>query len=375
MKLRLGLAALAAAGLLIGAQGAQAASAPPARPATSSPFALNDPFALNGVSCVGNSLCVAVGTQPGTGFVALAEQWNGKAWRIIPNPSGWDDEEITCGSLTFCLRAVSGPGGTTPQVVWNGRAWRRFKPQPPAGARDLTCLSPKFCLGIPVGPSASPGGVEVYWTGGTTWREMPGTNAGCGGAWCAIGGFSCGSTTNCSDSGSYCGDSDCDSGVFGYTDVWNGTTWTDSTNHGPGFGGAESCAGRSFCMTLDAPKLAAVSNNWSKSWQSAATHLAASCLLAKCTGSAFPACGSPHFCLVLPSTHPAGMLIWNGTKWGVSKLALIGGHLPTLNNLACGSPTNCMVTGAYQPNPRTAPQPLVEHWNGKTWKITPIAKP
>jgi hypothetical protein len=372
MKMRLLLAAAAlATGLISGAQGALAASAAPARPAASSPFA------LTGVSCVGNSLCVALGSQPGKGFVALTEQWNGKTWRIIPNPSGWLNEVLTCGSLTFCLRAVTGPQHKSLLRVWNGRAWRRFGPQPPSGTVSVTCLSPKFCLGAPSGPRTSPGGLELDWTGGSSWRYMPGTGAGCGGAFCKVDALGCGSATVCWDSGTRCGDFHCKSGIFDYTDVWNGTTWSDSTNDGPGFSGPEACAGRSFCLILDAPKLAAVSNDWGMTWQSAATHLAASCRVAKCDpgGSAFPSCGSPHFCMAMPSGNSTGILIWNGTKWGVSKLAQIGGHLPKVNDLACGSPTNCMVSGSYQPNPHTAPKPVAEHWNGKTWKVTPIKKP
>jgi hypothetical protein len=367
VKIRLLLAAFAAVGLVSGGQAvlAASASAASARPAASSTVTLDV------VSCTGNSFCLASGFVRGEGVAPLAEVWNGKTWRIIPNPPGFGGE-ITCSGLTFCLAATF-KGRSQVELAWNGKTWRRFSPQPPPG--NFTCLTPKFCLGIT--SLASGVNVEVYWTGGTSWPEMPGTNAGCGGAWCGVTQFSCGSTTNCFDEGSYCGDSDCDSGTFDYTDVWNGITWTDRTSAGPDFTGPESCAGRSFCMILDSPKQAAVSNNWSKTWQSAATHLAASCRLANCTftGSAVPVCASPHFCLALPSQNPLGILIWNGTKWGVSKLALIGGHRPKITGLACGTPTNCMASGTYQRAPRATPQPEFEHWNGKTWTVTPIKKP
>jgi hypothetical protein len=271
-SVKLVLAAAVAASLIAGlGGGAQAA----VRAARASQVA--SPPVLLSVRCIGGSFCYATGSQPGHG--QLAEEWNGKAWRIIPNPKH--------GSLFTC------------------------------------------------------GGV------------------------------------NCQDSGSYCGDDDCDDGIFDYTDIWNGTTWSDSTESpSPGFGGAQACAGRAFCMVFDPPDQAAITNDWSATWQGASAHLAASCRhLASCTEPALLACGSSHSCLATTSQNPGATLVWNGAKWGVSKLLLVSGHAPKLTSLSCGGPRNCMATGTYQLNPRGAVRLIVEHWNGKSWKVTPIQKP
>ncbi len=129
-------------------------------------------------------------------------------------------------------------------------------------------------------------------------------------------------------------------------------------------------------MNLRLPDSASISNDWGKTSHSASVHLAASCRkLAGCTFSTRTVCASSRFCMALPGQDPTGALVWNGAKWGIARLALISGHLPKLTNLACGSPRNCVATGTYQLNPRSAPKPIAEHWNGKAWQVTRIANP
>ncbi|HET7013353.1 MAG TPA: hypothetical protein VFI65_05565 [Streptosporangiaceae bacterium] len=360
MKVRLFLTAALAAILISGAQGALAASS--ARSVGAAPVV----FSIS--SCSGNSFCLATGIRPGHGAVPFIEMWNGKAWRIIANPSGFNGN-VTCGTPTFCLAAGSTPKSRSAEFQWTGKAWRRFKPTPPVP--NIGCLSAKFCValnGIDVYND------EVYWTGGTTWQTMPQSGVGCGGAWCQIDEFGCASATLCWDTGDYCGDSDCDNGTFNWNDLWTGTTWADDTN--VGFGVGEACAGRSFCMNLHLPDSASISDDWGKTWQNASGQLAASCRkLARCTFPTRAVCASTHFCLALPGQDPTGALIWNGAKWGIARLTQIAGHLPKMDGLVCGSPTNCMASGTYQRTPRGAAQPAVEHWNGKSWSIIPIAKP
>jgi hypothetical protein len=322
-------------------------------------------------SCTGSSFCLATGSysKPGHPYIPVLERWNGKAWRIIPNPSGFEGQ-ISCGGPSFCLAVVASKGHPARDVQWNGRAWRSFKPQPP-DLGDVRCVSPTFCVTL---NSAEYPFEYVGWNG-KTWTVMPPGSTGCGGAWCTDGTPACASATDCSDSGSYCGDSDCDDGIYYFYDTWNGTAWIQ-TPAGPGFGGDEACAGKSFCLQLDPPSHAAITSNWGNTWQNAATNLAPACRhLASCALPADPACGSPRFCVALPSADPTAALAWNGAKWGVKPLARVRGHLPDLTSLACGSPGNCVATGTYQLTPRSTPKPVAEHWNGKVWQVTPVPIP
>jgi hypothetical protein len=329
------------------------------------------PPVLEVQSCTGSSFCLATGSysKPGHPYIPVLERWNGKAWRIIPDPSGFEGQ-ITCGGPSFCLAVVSAPKDSARDVVWNGRAWRAFKPQPP-DAGDVSCVSATFCVTL----NSSQYPSEYVGWNGKTWQDMTQDSGGCGGAWCTYNHPTCASATDCSDSGTYCQDSDCDGGLIYFSDTWNGTTWNQSHENGPGFGGSTACAGRSFCLVLDPPN-AAITNDWGNSWHSATANLTTACHhLASCALPADPACGSPHFCLALPSANPTASLVWNGAKWGVKALALVSRHLPDLTNLACGSPRNCVATGTYQITPRSAPRPVAEHWNGKSWQVTPVVIP
>jgi hypothetical protein len=369
MKVRLALAAWVAAGavaaLVAGLGGtAQAALAHPETAA---------PPVLYVQSCTGGSFCLATGTysKPGERYAPLAEEWNGKTWRIFPGPSGfWGP--ITCTGLSFCLASGRSPQGHNQEDVWNGKTWRKFTALPPNPF--VLCVSPDFCVAL--NDDEPPSG-EMYWTGGSQWQAMPGTSAGCGGAWCDITSLNCVSATNCQDAGNYCGDSDCDDGTYNYTDVWNGLTWTDSTSQpGPGFGGMQACAGRAFCLTLNPPRQAAITNDWGNSWHSASAHLTTACRhLVRCISPGLLACGSPWFCLALPAQHPVGSLVWNGTEWGFARLALVSGHLPKFTNLSCGSSRNCVATGTYQLSARSTPRLVAEHWNGKAWQVTQLVVP
>jgi hypothetical protein len=350
---RLLLAAGATLALAAGL-GGQAVQAAPAGPrAAARPV-------ISVQSCTGASFCLLTGFRPADRGAPFIELWNGKTLRLIPNPAGYRGQ-ITCGGPTFCLAVANPPLG---EVRWNGKAWKKFSPQPPNF--DITCTSPTFCA-----TSNDENDIDgTYWNG-KVWQDMPEENgvAGCLGAFCSTESFGCASATICWSSGQYCGTDECDDTLF-WQDIWNGTTFVPGPDlTGPGTD--DACTGRAFCLMLDPPQ-ATITDNW---FRDASVNLATACRhLSSCAQPTRPACGSPHFCLALPGPDPSGALAWDGKKWGVVKLALVRGRRPKLTSLACGSPANCFATGTYQISPRDLAQPVAEHWNGKAWKVTAIAK-
>jgi hypothetical protein len=337
---------------------------------TQAHFAAAAPPVLAVQSCIGNSFCLATGSysEPGDSNVPLVEEWNGRIWRILPGPEGFQGA-ITCGGLSFCLAAGTSARGKGQEYVWNGKTWRKFAAQPPNSG--VQCVTPKFCVAVT-------GDIEVYWTGGRKWQQMPGSNPECGGAWCTIMFWACGSKTDCWASGSYCGDSDCDSGTFYYTDVWNGITWNETIIGAPGpdYFTDEACGGRAFCLTLELPSQASVSYNRGTTWQDATAHLATACRhLAFCARLTLLACGSRRLCMALPFKARTGTLVWNGTEWGFARLAEVSGRFPALTGLSCGGFRNCVATGTYQLKPGGSPEPVAEHWNGRAWHVTRLAIP
>jgi hypothetical protein len=321
------------------------------------------------VSCTSGSFCLAAGyySRPGRPDISLFEEWNGKKWLIRPLPPRSADA-LTCGSPSFCLATVLVPHKPSPRVVvveWNGRAWQHFAPQPPPGSGLITCLSPAFCY------TAG----EAEWNG-RLWQYMPHDSGGCGGPWCTISYLSCASATICFDAGTYCTDDNCDSEVS-FSDTWNGTAW--NTGGGTTSGGSEACAGRSFCMILNQPVRAHVSHDWGFHWHDATANLAAVCHgVAACRSDEDLACGSPWSCLALipfQASEPTTTLAWNNGTWRIARLARAAGHLPKLTALSCGGPRNCVAVGSYQLTPSSPARPVAEHWNGKTWQITPMPSP
>ncbi len=65
-------------------------------------------------------------------------------------------------------------------------------------------------------------------------------------------------------------------------------------------------------------------------------------------------------------------LRWNGTSWKASPLASVGGSNRQLAGLSCGGPSNCAVTGTYQPAKGGPLRAFAEHWNGLAWKVTKL---
>lgn len=328
------------------------------------------PPSIGAVTCIGNSFCLGTGTYTkASKVIPLSEEWNGKAWRIIPSPSGYQSD-ITCGGPSFCLASTAHGKKNPPQeVVWNGKTWSLLSAQPPAF--DISCFSPTFCAIL----NPPEGGDGAYWNG-KTWQGMPtGSGGGCGGAWCTYTGVGCASASICWNDGNDCATTDCDGGLIYFSDIWNGTDWNSGNGAVDGNSGL-ACTGRSFCLELNPPNGASITRDWGNTWQGASANLAAACH--HLTACGFPpnsSCGSPHFCLALPAGSSGGALVWNGKKWGVAKLARVSGHRPAFTRPSCGSPRNCMVTGTYQLTKKGAAIPVVERWNGKTWQVTRVASP
>jgi hypothetical protein len=118
-----------------------------------------------GTSCAAVRQCVAVGTKltstaTSTGSVTLAEQWRGGRWRVLPTPSpaGMPDSWLnafSCLSQASCVAvgAASSPSALTAVAEqWNGRRWRLIPPRTPRGTQSslltaVWCRARWGCLG------------------------------------------------------------------------------------------------------------------------------------------------------------------------------------------------------------------------------------
>lgn len=177
----------------------------------------------------------------------------------------------------------------------------------------------------------------------------------------------CGSATTCIAVAEACGNDDCDvTDYFALT--WpvsaQGSATTPFT-----FIDSEACAGQGFCM-LTLGTQAAFTTDSATTWQNAPFDQAAVCPHApNCNLEGILSCGYPGICMSLP-TGSTVSLAWNGTTWRAEPLARIGGKIPRLASLSCGSASNCMAVGYYNPTATSRGRPVAEHWNGSTWQLT-----
>jgi hypothetical protein len=153
---------------------------------------------LDGVSCASATSCVAVGDgSDKAGGVAVAEVWNGKAWRATApmawpkgttNPSATD---VSCATGRYCVATGYldpnpndyGYTGRAAASVWNGRTWRATSVAAPGKGRasdfsGVTCRRPTFCtaVGLTDAYDAVPGtgtgtGLSAFWNG-KSWRMV-----------------------------------------------------------------------------------------------------------------------------------------------------------------------------------------------------------
>ena len=210
---------------------------------------------LYGVACPSSTDCEAVGGNmygAGTGYVALAEQWNGTTWapQTTPWVTGSSDiflNGVACASSVDC-EAVGGyyngsDVGVTLAEDWNGTTWAPQTIPNPTGAtysylNGVACPLSTECEAV--GDYYNSSGVLTSlaegWNG-TQWVLQAIPNSGADGS--ILDGVACSSSTDCEAVGVY-PPSQPTGDYATLAEGWNGTTWalqatpnpTDATGGG-----------------------------------------------------------------------------------------------------------------------------------------------
>jgi hypothetical protein len=171
------------------------------RPTPAVPLPKGMPYApLAGVSCVTTRLCVAVGTASPPPFgitvndsATIIETWSGAKWTLhtirTPASEAIQISGVSCATSAFCVITGTNSSVTSTNfgsklyfASWNGRKLTAMKPTVVGSSADL---------------------VEPL-------------------------GVSCATPTSCAVTGVNLGDVSSDSTTTssGFTEIWNGTTWT-----------------------------------------------------------------------------------------------------------------------------------------------------
>ena len=192
---------------------------------------------LYAVSCSSASACTAVGVYDNAaGFPrAMAERWNGMAWRIqaIPQPATrtWFFA-ASCSAARACTAVGyqnNGTGDAQPLAeAWNGTRWRALTVSLPHGVPGgafsaVSCTSPSACTATGTSFSATGPTLAERWNG-KDWRIQPTPNpANYRESYgeVTLDGVSCTSARACAASGEYS-----PGGTAAYfLESWNGKSW------------------------------------------------------------------------------------------------------------------------------------------------------
>lgn len=188
---------------------------------------------LFAVSCTSRKACSAVGFYSNAaGQFALAERWNGKAWRIqaLPRPATTQLYGLSCSTAHACTAVgyYFGARGTRPLAeAWNGTSWHIQAVPLPHGSPGgilaaVSCTSPRACTATGANFSARPTLAERW--NGMRWRVQPTpypANAGVSHQQVELNGVSCASAGACTASGAYA-----PGGHSAYfLEAWNGRSW------------------------------------------------------------------------------------------------------------------------------------------------------
>jgi hypothetical protein len=381
------LAAALMVAALIALPGAAAAGSVPAAAGTGGTI-------LYGVSCTGSARCMAVGSRARTSKTTstLAERWAGGRWHVAAtrNPAGARSSfliEVSCRSAASCVAV----GSTTSKAhgtvalaeAWNGSAWRLTRPATPAGASssellDVSCTGGPGCMAVGDYRTAAhqlrP--LAESWDG-TRWRRLAtpdrhGASAGildglyCRGARCKAVGFAQTSPFR----------------TVGLAEAWNGSRWRVLAFPSPAmasFVGVQdvACGSSSACVAVGlafAPATRSLAERWrAGKWRlvKAAARSPAEAMLNGVS------CTAASSCMAVGESASGPALLaeaWNGIRWKVLKTP--DPAAPTasfLNQVSCTRAAHCVAVGSRGSGKNAAA--LAEIWNGAAWLVLATPSP
>jgi hypothetical protein len=192
---------------------------------------------LFAVSCTSPSACTAAGNYDNAAgrVLAVAERWNGKAWRLQPIPRPAKVTQlfgVSCPAARACTAVGyqnTGTGDAQPLAeAWNGTKWHvQAVPLPhkaPGGALSaVSCTSPSACTATGTNFSTTGPTLAERWNG-TNWRIQPTPNPAnftTSREEVALNGVSCTSATACTASGKYAPGGN----AAYFIEAWNGRNW------------------------------------------------------------------------------------------------------------------------------------------------------
>jgi hypothetical protein len=341
---------LVASILVAGGQASAAVALSWTTQTTLNPAGTSSDNELFGVSCPGARACTAVGyydIPSGRATNGLAERWNGSVWAVqtLPKPTGARSYRmfgVSCASTTVCT-AVGSYDNSSKVVVtlaerWNGGHWA-IQPTPAPSVATfsqftgVSCPTPSACIAVGFYQTSDPGadvGFSETWNGSTwtihTVPEPPDFERG------ELLGVSCKSAIACMAVGYY--NTESVYSLLPLTAFWNGSVWT-----------------------LESMPLPAGSNT------------------GEAEGVSCPSatsCTAVGFWVTSADVNNPLVERWNGSAWTVQSIS-DPGVTAGLDSVSCPTSNDCTAVGTYATS--SADLPLAERWNGSAWSSQTTPNP
>jgi hypothetical protein len=352
---------------------------------------------LTSVSCPTTHSCAAVGNS------VFVQHWNGTHWGVAPFTSKTSQSQLVDVSCptTACVAVGSFSDGKTTRTLTERRVGAKWKivPSPnPAGAvssifSGVACITATDCtaVGTSLTIASQPQGVVQqalieHWNGGA-WTIVP--SPAPSGTSIELDSVACVSATNCTAVGVALSQTS----AAPLIEHWNGATWSVVPGPTPPFGffdelASVSCASASNCMAVGYFEASTGTRNETartlvEHWNGSSWSILPSPNLkgVQFSGLFGVSCPSKNNCSAVGVSQAASGTSaktlsehWNGTKWVIvpspNPSRSIGSGL---GGVSCRGTSSCYAVGSF--STITSDKTLVEHWNGKTWKIIPSPSP
>ena len=202
---------------------------------------------------------MAVGDSAGNHVGGLVERWNGTKWSVVPSPRKGTANTFTsvaCVSPTWCAavglfayKALRPNVSSALAEVWNGKAWRVVPARNPALNSSVVlyaidCVSSTWCMAGGYGPT---GALIEHWNG-QAWTIMAHPSGARTAPAAAVWGVSCVSRTACVAAGY----------DLPLAESWNGKVWSrmstldgwDEQGAPPQYFSGVSCITASLCKAV-----------------------------------------------------------------------------------------------------------------------------
>jgi hypothetical protein len=355
--------ALLAGVLLAISGGAVATAAPTAWEPVAAPQPPNQLGHMMGsVSCPTTSFCMAVGTNAIENYSEpLAETFGGTSWTLrhpLRSQARAQFDGVSCVSATDCTAVgeVFASDESDSQLLaeqWNGRTWRVETTPTFSGGSTFTtvsCPSTSTCFASG-SRSGGKGFIERWQSGGKGWSATLISPS----LWAGISGISCVSSTDCVAVGS--GSLTRDGSPQGLVETWNGSTWTDALSlpaadalFGVSCTSATSCVAVGTSLTGHHPISVVLSGaTWTVHDLSVASSSEAALRGVACVSAT--SCTAVGYAATSTSSRAIAEH-WNATTWAAESVVQEKSSLePVLAGVSCRPGSSCEAVGSYVVSP------------------------